>query len=73
MIIARYYLNEDSNEIESREILEANNPILDVPTTGVLVGDELYYVANCPSFHFHEDGSLVPDELNDVTILKARL
>ncbi len=73
MIIARYYLNEDGSEIERREIIEANNPVLDVPTTGVLVDDQLYYVANCPSFHFHEDGSLVPDELNDVTILKTKL
>jgi len=73
MIIARYYLNDDGTEIVSRKILESNNPILDVPTTGVLVGDEFYYVANCPSFHFHADGSLVLEELEDVTILKTDL
>lgn len=73
MRISRFYLNENGTEIEKLEVLEANNPVLDVPTTGVIVDDELLYIANCPLMHFRANGTLAAEELNDVTILKIKL
>lgn len=71
--ISRFFLNQSGDRIEDMEIIEANNPILNVPTTGVIVGNEFYYIANCALRAFNQDGSLNRDKLKDVVILKAVL
>jgi DNA-binding beta-propeller fold protein YncE len=44
--IVRFALNTDGNKIVGMKILEQRNPLFDGITTGVLVSDQLYYVAN---------------------------
>ena len=43
--IVRYQLSNDGHEITSESIIDQNNPLLNEPTTGVIIGDELYCLA----------------------------
>jgi hypothetical protein len=72
--VMRYYLNPSQNTIQRAEVLEAYNPIFDVPTTGTLVGDYLYFAAN-PQFDKRgEDGSMpLAGKLQDIHIVKLKL
>jgi hypothetical protein len=72
--VMRYYLNPAMNTIERAEVLEAYNPTCDVPTTGTLVGDFLYFAANPQFDKRREDGSMPPPgELQDICIVKLKL
>jgi hypothetical protein len=72
--VMRYYLNPARNTIERAEVLEAYNPIFDVPTTGTLVGDVLYFAANPQFDKRKEDGSSPPlSALQDIRIVKLKL
>ena len=44
--IVRFALSPSGNEIVAMTVLERRNPLFDGITTGSLVGDQLYYVAN---------------------------
>jgi len=44
--VARFTLSRDQQAIERYQILERRNPLFDGVTTGVLVGDDLFYMAN---------------------------
>src|SRR5262249_13093765 len=45
--VIQFYLNPDLNEIVRYRIIEQNHPFFTMnPTTGVIVGHELYYIAN---------------------------
>jgi hypothetical protein len=72
--VMRYYLNPARTTIERAEVLEAYNPIFDVPTTATLVGDFLYFAANPQIDKRSEDGSMPPPgELQDIHIVKLKL
>jgi sugar lactone lactonase YvrE len=72
--VVRYRLNASQDRIERAEILEMNSPLFDEPTLGVLVGDELYYVANSQWSRFDKDGTIFPmDKLQEPVILRAAL
>ena len=72
--ICRYYLNETSDSIINKEIIERNNPLFDFPTTGEIVGNEYFYIANAQLTKFDEKGFVLPDEkLDSVYILKTNL
>ena len=45
-MVCRFSLNPDGTVIESRTIYERNTPYLDWPTTGVLVDDAFYFIAD---------------------------
>ena len=70
--ITRYYLNDEGNGISKVETLEANHPKMDHPTTGVIVNDEFYYVANAQFQKVNDDGT-IDQRLSDPTILKIKL
>jgi hypothetical protein len=44
--IVRFVLSSDGSKITDMKVLERRNPLFDGITTGVLVGDQLYYVPN---------------------------
>lgn len=44
--IARYYLDESGSKITEMKIIDQNNPFFDIPTTFVIVGNELFCLAN---------------------------
>jgi len=76
--VARYFLNESLDRIERWESIESQHPALaGQPTTGVIVGDELYYIANSQlqifARLFRRDQTYPMDQLKEVVILKVRL
>jgi hypothetical protein len=72
--VMRYYLNSPMDTIERAEVLEAYNPLFEVPTTGTLVDDSLYFMANPQIDKGKNDGSMPPpNELQDIRILKLKL
>jgi hypothetical protein len=54
-------------------VLEANNPVSDEPTLGVVVKDNFYYVANSEWGAVDRNGKLSEDKLRDTIILKMKL
>lgn len=72
--ISRFYLNNDLDTVERHEILEANNPEFNIPTTGAVAGSRFYYIANSQIRSFDSKGRIFPEErLKDVVILEAGL
>ncbi|MFC2098090.1 hypothetical protein ACFLSI_07140, partial [Bacteroidota bacterium] len=62
--VGRFSLNEDATYLKSCEILEKNTDDLRAPTTGVIVDDYFYFVADTQG-----KGS----KLNGVVIMRASL
>ncbi|MCI0451197.1 MAG: hypothetical protein L0Z51_02260 [Candidatus Latescibacteria bacterium] len=72
--VRRHRLDDAHTRVVSTEVLEADHPLFDVPTTGVIVSDDFFYVANSQFNAVQKDGSLLPmDQLNEPAILKLRL
>ena len=71
--VQRFTLSGDGTRITAGHVVEANHPMFMNPTTGVVVGDELYYVANSQFDSFTADGRLFPPErLFETVILRAK-
>ncbi len=72
--VCRHMLDEAMTRVTLTEVLERNHPLYDIPTTGVLVGDDFFYIANGQFDAVRKDGTLKPmDELNEPAILKLPL
>lgn len=72
--VSRMPLNDAGDGIKEIKVLEQNHPMMMNPTTGVLVGDELYYIANAQFDSFNEDGSIWPmEKLYEPVILKVKI
>jgi sugar lactone lactonase YvrE len=71
--VAKYQLSRPTDAIMNSEVLEKDHPKMDHPTTGVLVGDEFYYVANAQFEKVGKDGTLVISEISAPVILKLSL
>jgi len=72
--IRQLELDNSYTQITGQKVLEAHHPMMNNPTTGVLVEDTFYYVANAQFDSFNEDGSLFPmEQLYEVVILKLKL
>lgn len=71
--VAAIALNRDQTEATALRTLEANHPDFNEPTLGVLIGDELYFVANSQWPLVNEKGILVTEELREPVILKLGL
>jgi sugar lactone lactonase YvrE len=72
--IVRLSLTPDYARVVKFETLEANNPVFDDPTLGVLVQGDLYFIANSQWGAIDEKGNLAPAEkLKDPVILKLKL
>ncbi len=70
----RYFLDAAMRSVVRAETIEAHHPMFNVPTTGVIVNDTFYYIANAQFDSFNKDGSLFPMErLFEPVILKAPL
>jgi hypothetical protein len=55
-------------------VLDRNRPEFDVPTTGVLVGNDLFYVASSQLRRFNEDKTIFPsDKLTESVIIRTPL
>ncbi|GAA4276567.1 SMP-30/gluconolactonase/LRE family protein [Aquimarina mytili] len=72
--VQQLVMNKSGTEIIEARPLEINHPMMNNPTTGELVNDMFYYVANAQFGSFNEDGSLFSKEkLYEVCILKLHL
>ncbi|HKS28573.1 MAG TPA: hypothetical protein VJS44_12165 [Pyrinomonadaceae bacterium] len=72
--LARVSLSKDAKRAEKLEVIEANNPLFDEPTLGVVVKDNFYYVANSQWGAFDRTGSVAsPENLRETLILKMKL
>ncbi len=58
--VIQLMLNDEGSGFEEARVLERAHPMMNRPTTGVLVGSELYYIANAQFDNFNQDGSLFP-------------
>ena len=71
--VVRLRLDAGYGRIEGVSVLERKNPSFDEPTLGVVVGDELYYVANSQYGSFDEKGQPLADRLVDTVVLRLRV
>lgn len=71
--IVRLILDSSGLGVGIFEILEANNTAWDFPTTGVIAGDEFYYVASSGLSALQEGGTLPPERLKDIVLKKIVL
>ncbi len=71
--INRYQFDETHTRIVVNNVLEMNHPLMKIPTTGVIVGDQFYYVANANFRAVKADGTLDPALLTEPAILKLKL
>jgi sugar lactone lactonase YvrE len=72
--VVRFRLNPTGDRVLRAEVLERAHPRYEEPTLGVLVGGELYYVANAQWEQFGEDGRIAnPESLRRPVILRLRL
>jgi SMP-30/Gluconolactonase/LRE-like region len=72
--VVRYVLNPQWDAITSAEVLETYSPLAELPTTGTIVGDSLYFMGNTQIDKMKEhDGMPPPSELSDIRILKLKL
>lgn len=72
--VQKFILNQNLDAIIDSQILEANHPMMNTPTTGVIVNEELYYIANAQFGSFDAEGHLLPMEnLYEPTILNINL
>lgn len=72
--VRKLRLDEAGVKVIEDQFLERQHPMMDHPTTGVIVKNELYYIANAQFERFNEDGTLYPYErLYEVIVLKTKL
>ena len=73
--VVRYFLSPE-RAITRTEIIEAEHPQFKQPTTGVIVGNQLYFIANAQLQFFramYKDGAYDRSALTDVVVMKAAL
>jgi len=63
--INQYYLNGALNQIDSARVLVANHKEFDIPTTGTIVGDWFYFIANSQLLNF-ENEKIINHQLTTV-------
>ncbi len=72
--VQQFTLDKLGINIISSKLLEVNHPVMNNPTTGEVIGNQLYYIANAQFGSFNDDGSLFPQEkLYETYILKLIL
>lgn len=72
MRVTQFALDASRERVSGHRTLERNNPHFTVPTTGVLVGNELYFVANTELDALNPEGGLKGTPKEPV-ILKVEL
>lgn len=71
--VIRMSVSRDSKRIERVETIEANNPIFDEPTLGVLVKDTFFFIANSQWGVIDDKGQLAIEKLKDPIVLKMKV
>lgn len=75
--LVRYYLDGAAGAFTKVEVIEPEHPLFQQPTTGVIVGKDLYFIANSQLQYFRSiykpDGAFDKGQLQGVVVLKVRL
>jgi hypothetical protein len=72
--VVRYFLNPQMDAIVRAQVLETYNPLDDLPTTGTIVSDSLYFMGNTQIDKLKpHDAMPPPEELSDIRILRLKL
>jgi sugar lactone lactonase YvrE len=72
--IMRYDLGKNYDTVTKATIMESGHHLHNIPTTGVIVGEDFYYVANSQLQNFDVNGTIFPpDRLQPTYILKIPL
>lgn len=72
--LVRLQLDKGARRIERLEVIEANHPLYDEPTLGVIVKEDFYYIANSQWGAVEQGGRLAPPEkLQFPVVLKVNL
>ncbi len=67
-------INKELTRVDHCETIEANNPVFDEPTLGVLVKDDFYFIANSQWGAIDANGHLAAaNKLKDPTVLRLKL
>lgn len=70
--VVQLMLNDAGTGFKAAKVLEKEHPMMNRPTTGVLIGSDLYYIANAQFDNFNKDGSLFPmEQMYEPVILKV--
>ena len=71
--IKQYQLNATFDKIESARVLVADHPHFDIPTTGVIVDNWFYFIANSQMGNLDKDKIIDASKLKEVLIMKIKL
>jgi sugar lactone lactonase YvrE len=72
--IMKFELSKKMDEVTNATVLESQNPLYNIPTTGTIIDDELYFIANSQLQNFDEQGNIFPsDKMQPTYILKVKL
>ena len=72
--VARFWLDGSGEAITRGQALDCAHPLYEWPTTGVVVGDSIYYIANSQFGMFeNEKGTFPKKGLHKVAVLRLKL
>ena len=72
--VARFYLDHRASAITRAKVLDCNHPMYQWPTTGVVVGDSFFYIANSQFGSFNgEQRSFPAAHLHKVVVMRVKL
>ncbi len=72
--VIRLFLNAEGNKVEKARVIESNHPLYALPTTGVIVGDNFFYIANTQLNSVGAGGNISPStKLRDLILLNVNL
>jgi sugar lactone lactonase YvrE len=71
--IARFALGPDGRRILGKTVIDKGNPLFNIPTTAVIVGDDLYCLADTCLGVFLRNQMDDPAKLSEPTVLRYRL
>jgi sugar lactone lactonase YvrE len=71
--VQRFDVDLSRRKLTSATVLEANHPMFMNPTTGVIVGNDLYYIANSQFSSFSRGKLFPPTRLFETVILRLPL
>lgn len=71
--INRYYLSENKKEITRAQLLLVEDPDFAAPTTGAIVGDWFYYIANSQLGNYSKGVIEDPSKLTDTKIMRIKV
>lgn len=72
--IVQFYLDQSGHAIERVKVLQSFHPDFIIPTTGVIVKNDFYYIANSQLRNLQPDGTLTnAEQLKKPLIKKVRL